>query len=131
MPELMLEAGIRAALLAAAAALILLIAHIKQASARHAIWTGVLLVMLALLLPLYMAMWFAPSLIVFHGQGPGEAMKYSFVACLKNIVPFFLYSVIFFLLSFVASLPAFLGWLVLAPVMAASLYTGYRDIFFD
>ena len=90
-----------------------------------------LLVMLALLLPLYMAMWFAAPLIVFHAQGPGAAMKASFVACLKNIVPFFVYSVIFFLLSFLASLPAFLGWLVLGPVMAASLYTGYRDIFFE
>lgn len=90
-----------------------------------------ILVMVALLLPLYMAMWFAPALIVFHAQGPAEAMKNSFLACLKNIVPFFLYSVIFFLLSFPASLPVFLGWLVLGPVMAASLYTGYRDIFFE
>lgn len=90
-----------------------------------------LLIMLALLLPLYMAMWFAPPLIVFHAQGPGEAMKNSFVACLKNIMPFLLYSVIFVLLSLAASLPFLLGWLVLGPVMAASLYTGYRDIFFD
>jgi len=90
-----------------------------------------LLVMLALLLPLYMAMWFAPPLILFHAQGPAEAMKNSFVACLRNIMPFFLYGVILFLLSFVASLPVFLGWLVLAPVMVASLYTGYRDIFFE
>lgn len=89
------------------------------------------LITAALLLPVTMAMWFAPALVVFHSQGPGEAMKNSFVACLKNIVPFLLYSVIFLLLSFVASLPLLLGWLVLGPVMVASLYTGYRDIFFD
>jgi uncharacterized membrane protein len=89
------------------------------------------LVMLALLLPVYMALWFAPPLVVFHAQGPGEAMKNSFVACLKNIVPFLLYSVILFLLSIVATIPMLLGWLVLVPVIAGSLYTGYRDIFFD
>jgi uncharacterized membrane protein len=89
------------------------------------------LVMLALLLPVYMAMWFAPPLVVFHAQGPGEAMKNSFVGCLKNIVPFLLYGVILFLLSIVATLPMLLGWLVLVPVVAGSLYTGYRDIFFD
>ncbi|HJY77071.1 MAG TPA: BPSS1780 family membrane protein [Burkholderiales bacterium] len=89
------------------------------------------LVMLALLLPLFMALWFAPALAVFHQQGPAEAMKASFFACLKNVVPFLLYSVILLLLAFVASIPFGLGWLVLGPVIAASLYTSYRDIFFD
>lgn len=89
------------------------------------------LVMLALLLPLFMALWFAPALAVFHEQGPAEAMKSSFVACLRNIGPFLLYSVILFLLAIAASIPFGLGWLVLGPTMAASLYTGYRDIFFD
>src|SRR5262249_39664681 len=82
------------------------------------------------LLPLFMALWFAPALAVFHQQGPAEAMKASFFACLKNVVPFLLYSVILLLLAFVASIPFGLGWLVLGPVIAASLYTSYRDIFF-
>jgi hypothetical protein len=30
----------------------------------------------------------------------------------------------------VASIPAGLGWLVLMPVTAASVYTAYRDIYF-
>ena len=74
---------------------------------------------------------FAPALAMFHQQGPAEAMKASFVACLKNILPFFVYSVIATLLALVASIPMGLGWLVLGPVMAASLYTSYRDIFFE
>jgi uncharacterized membrane protein len=90
-----------------------------------------LLVMLALLLPVSMALWFAPALVVFHERSAGEAMKASFVACLRNIVPFLLYGVVAFLLAMLASLPFGLGWLVLGPVLAASLYTGYRDIFFD
>lgn len=89
------------------------------------------LVMLALMLPVFMAMWFAPPLVVFHQQGAVEAMKNSFFACLKNIVPFLLYSVILFVAAIVASIPFGLGWLVLGPVIAASLYTGYRDLFFE
>jgi len=89
------------------------------------------LVMMALMLPVVMAVWFAPPLVVFHEQGAGEAMKQSFVACLRNIVPFLVYGVILLLLSILASLPFALGWLVLGPVVAGSLYTAYRDIFFE
>ena len=89
------------------------------------------LVMLALLLPVFMALWFAPALVVFHERSAGEAMKASFIACLRNIVPFLLYGVVAFLLAMLASIPFGLGWLVLGPVLAASLYTGYRDIFFQ
>src|SRR2546423_1197717 len=83
------------------------------------------LVIVALLLPLFMALWSAPALAMFHQQGPAEAMKASFVACLKTILPFLVYSVIALLLALIASIPLGLGWLVLGPVMAASLYTSY------
>ena len=89
------------------------------------------LIVFALLLPVFMALWFAPALAMFHQQGPAEAMKASFVACLKNVVPFLVYSVVAMPLAFVASIPLGLGWLVLGPVLAASLYTSYRDIFFE
>lgn len=89
------------------------------------------LIMLALMLPVMMAMWFAPPLVVFHEQAAVEAMKNSFVACLKNIVPFLVYSVILLVASIVATIPFGLGWLVLGPVVACSLYTAYRDIFFQ
>lgn len=89
------------------------------------------LVMLALMLPVMMAVWFAAPLVVFHGQGPGEAMKTSFVACLKNIVPFLVYGAILLVAGVAASIPFGLGWLVLGPVIAASIYASYRDIFFE
>ncbi|HKQ28481.1 MAG TPA: BPSS1780 family membrane protein [Burkholderiales bacterium] len=89
------------------------------------------LIMLALMLPVFMAIWFAPPLVVFHGQAAAEAMKNSFIACLKNMLPFLIYSLALFLLSIAASIPFGLGWLVLGPMIAASLYTGYRDIFFE
>lgn len=94
--------------------------------------SGILLAVLiavALLLPLYMAVWFAPALVVYHELGAMEAMKASFFGCLKNIVPFLVYGIVGMLLSIVASIPFGLGWLVLGPVMIASVYVSYRDIY--
>jgi len=87
------------------------------------------LITIALLLPVMMAVWFAPLLIVFQQQGAIEAMKQSFTGCLRNIVPFLIYGVIGFVLLFVAMLPLGLGLLVVGPVLTASIYTGYRDIY--
>jgi uncharacterized membrane protein len=89
------------------------------------------LLILALMLPLVMATWFAPALIVFHDMGVGAAMKASFIGCLKNILPFLLYGVLALIASVVATIPLGLGWLVLAPVLTASVYTSYRDIYFE
>jgi uncharacterized membrane protein len=90
-----------------------------------------LLIMLALLVPVFMAIWFAPALVVLHGQGAIEALKASFAGCLKNIVPFLVQGVILLVASIVASIPFGLGWLVLGPVLVASIYTAYRDIYFS
>jgi uncharacterized membrane protein len=88
-----------------------------------------MLVMLALAVPLVMAIWFAPALVIFRNAAPIEAMKGSFDACLKNIVPFLVYGVIGLVASFVAALPLGLGFIVLIPVLAGSLYASYVDIF--
>jgi uncharacterized membrane protein len=77
-----------------------------------------------------MAVWFAPSLVVLNDLGIGDALKASFAACLKNIVPFLVYGVIGFGLAIVATIPFGLGWLALGPTLAASVYTAYRDIFY-
>jgi uncharacterized membrane protein len=89
-----------------------------------------ILIAMALTVPLAMAIWFAPCLIVLNERGAVEAMKESFSGCLKNIVPFLLYGVVLFVAAIIASIPAGLGWLVLGPVMAGSLYASYRDIYF-
>jgi len=87
------------------------------------------LVATALMLPLFMALWFAPPLVVLHNRGVLEALTQSFAACLQNVLPFLIYGLILLVLAVVASIPALLGWLVLGPVLVASIYTGYRDIF--
>lgn len=88
-----------------------------------------LLVALALSVPIAMAMWFAPALVVFRNMAPVDALKASFTACLKNIVPFTVYGFAAIVLSAIAAIPFGLGFLVLGPVFMASVYTGYRDIF--
>jgi uncharacterized membrane protein len=86
---------------------------------------------LLLLLPLVMAIWFAPALIMLAGLSPVEAMKASFAGCLRNVVPFLVYGLIGVLLAIVASIPLGLGWFVLVPVAIASIYASYCDIFED
>lgn len=90
-----------------------------------------LLVFLLLYLPLMMAIWFAPALVVLRGVEPLEAMRLSFNGCLRNMVPFLLYGLVGVGLSIVATIPLLLGWLVLGPVTIASLYTSYCDIYED
>jgi len=87
------------------------------------------LIAAALLVPVYMATWFAPALIVFHGTGAVDAMKASFFGCMKNVVPFLVYGLVGLGLAIVASIPFGLGWLVLGPILVISVYVGYCDIY--
>jgi uncharacterized membrane protein len=88
-----------------------------------------LLVGLLLQIPLTMAYWFAPALVALRGDEPLAAMKASFDACLVNFLPMLLYSLLGIVFAIVATIPLGLGWLVLAPVFAGSVYVSYRDIF--
>jgi uncharacterized membrane protein len=88
-----------------------------------------LLIALLLYVPLMMAIWFAPALIVFENLGAVDALKQSFAACLINTLPFLVYGLVVGLLWIVASIPLFLGLLILLPVIFCSVYTSYKDIF--
>jgi len=90
-----------------------------------------MLVMLALSIPAYMAIWFAPALVALNQMKPGAALQASFMACLKNFIPFLVYGVILFVFCIVAAIPLMLGYLVMGPVLLASVYTAYRDIFYS
>ena len=90
-----------------------------------------LLVGFLLGIPLMMAFWFAPALVVFRNEEPWSAMKSSFSASLVDWLPMFVYGLVGIALAIVASIPLMLGWLVLAPVFAASVYASYKDIFGD
>lgn len=87
------------------------------------------LIWLALVLPAVMAVWFAPALVVFRHLGALEAMKASFVGCLRNFVPFLIYGIVLLVPAVLATIPFALGWLVLGPLVVASIYTSYKDIY--
>ena len=89
------------------------------------------LVVLALMVPLMMAYWFAPALVMIHDMPPVEAMKASFFGCLRNIVPFLVYGLVMFVAAIFAAIPFGLGFLVWVPVAFASTYVAYRQIFTD
>jgi len=92
---------------------------------------AMLAVLIGLLLgiPLMMAFWFAPALVALRNDEPVAAMKASFDACLRNMLPMLVYSLLGLVFAIAASIPFGLGWLVLAPVFAASVYASYKDIF--
>jgi len=96
-----------------------------------ALTTGLLalLVVLALLVPVAMAFWFAPALVALRGVAPVAALKSSFSACLKNIVPMLVYGVLYLVAATVASIPFGLGWILLLPLLVLTVYTAFRDIY--
>ncbi|MCU7960109.1 MAG: hypothetical protein KZQ58_08945 [gamma proteobacterium symbiont of Bathyaustriella thionipta] len=87
------------------------------------------LIGMSLSIPLFMAYWFAPALVVFHDQSAFNAMKLSFRACLKNILPFLLYGLLAMVLVILGMIPLFLGLLFVIPLLMLTLYTSYKDVF--
>lgn len=83
----------------------------------------------AVFVPLLMAIWFAPLLIVFENMAPIAAMKLSFAACWQNVMPFLIYGVAGLALIIAAAIPLMLGLIVLLPVLVCSIYASYKDVF--
>jgi hypothetical protein len=84
---------------------------------------------LTLFTVLLLAMQFAPMLIIFRNMAPLPAMRTSLRACMRNMLPLMAYSVLLLPFAIMATKLMMLGWLVLLPVIIASLYAIYRDIF--
>jgi uncharacterized membrane protein len=88
-----------------------------------------MLIGLALFMLVSMALWFAPTLVVLRGVAPVDAMRLSFAASTKNVVPFLLWSIIYLVAAMIATIPLMLGWIVLVPVLMLTLYVSYKDVF--
>jgi uncharacterized membrane protein len=109
-------------------------AGLMAGGGEQALGPGLILAVLigvALVIPLAMAYWFAPALVALNGLSAIEAMKMSFWGCLKNILPFLVYGLVALVAAIVATIPLALGWLVLGPVLAATMYASYRDIYYQ
>lgn len=88
---------------------------------------GFLVVLLSI--PIIMATWYAPALVFFHDMQPLDAMKASFAAGAKNILPMSIFGIFLVVSLFFAMLPLGMGLILLLPVFSGAVYASYRDIF--
>lgn len=109
------------------------LAQQTQAAAREV--ARALLIGTAVSLPLLMALWYAPLLVYFNDVGPVQAMKASFVACVRNVPAMFVYGLVIIAGMFIAMPVAMalrqydLSLWLLAPIVVPSIYASYKDIF--
>lgn len=93
---------------------------------------GVLIAILAifaLTLPVVAAYWFAPGLVFYADLGAAAAMKQSFSACLRNWLPLLVYGILALLVILLGALALVIGLFVALPVLMASYYAIFRDLF--
>jgi len=84
-----------------------------------------------LLIPLMMALWFAPVLIIRHDLSIYAALRLSFVACFLNTLPFFWYGLIMLPMLLFGMFTLGLGMLIVLPVIMVSIYASYVQIFLE
>lgn len=89
------------------------------------------LVMMACFIPVLMAYWFAPALVVLNDMEAIPAMKLSFKACLRNMLPFLIYGLVGLALSIPIVLTLGLAYIVIGPVLMISYYTSYKSVLID
>ena len=106
-------------------------AHRSAGGMMAGMGVGLLAVLVGLVLSFVMAMafWFAPALVVFRNVAPMDALKASWAATLANFASFFVYGLIWMVAAIVASIPIFIGWLLLVPLTMLGMYCAYQDIF--
>ena len=87
------------------------------------------LFMMLISIPLLMALWLAPGLVIMRGVEPVEAVRLSFAASIKNFVPFIIFYVLAAVACFLGALPMGLGLIVVYPVLLCASYLAYKDVF--
>ena len=114
--------------------------------AAMAMYGWIILAGFAVLVPVSMMMWFATVLTVLDDVTPWQAMKMSFQGCVRNILPFIVYGLVWLGLSLVIGLLAMglvmlFDWvwlplvvmsalmvLVVTPWTMLTVYTSYRAV---
>ncbi|MFV2060846.1 MAG: BPSS1780 family membrane protein [Gammaproteobacteria bacterium] len=115
----------------------------------------VILIATLFIIPITMAFWFAPALVIFHDVDIFASLKLSFMGCLKNVMPYLIYSLVYLLVYVIAAIPIFIlisfigdtgiesnplilllmilvgtaELFILASLFFTSVYASYEDIF--
>jgi len=74
-----------------------------------------LLIALAIFLPVLMALYYAPPLIMFRGAPAGQALWSSLVACIRNFWPLSVFGLVVFLILFLLFL--LIGLIIALPIV--------------
>jgi hypothetical protein len=90
---------------------------------------ALILAMMLLGIPIAMAFWFAPALVVLQNMSPTTAIVQSFKGCRQNFFQLFFASILFVLLFILGCIPILLGLLVVVPMLYCSVYAAYKDIY--
>ncbi len=110
---------------------------------------GALIIAAGFYMPVMMSFWFAPTLVAWHRMPAGKALFYSLFACLMNWRAFLAYGVASALVLFVLPFAALFVLMLVSggavrpgamallfpfvlsmmPMLFASFYASYRDIF--
>ena len=80
-----------------------------------------------LTIPVIMATWFAPLLILLHDMKPLAAMKASFRAGARNWLTMSVFGVILVIALVIAMAPLLLGMALLITVLSGATYASYQD----
>jgi hypothetical protein len=75
------------------------------------------------------ALWFAPAILAFHSLSTAHAVRWSVFAALSNVGAMIAYGTLLTVGFLLALLTWGLALVVLVPVIVASTYTGYADVF--
>lgn len=89
----------------------------------------VALIAFALILLVAAAYWFAPGLVFYADLGAMEAFRQSFSGVLRNWLPFLVYGIVSLLVVIAGAVAILLGLLVALPVLMASYYACFRDLY--
>jgi uncharacterized membrane protein len=84
---------------------------------------------LAALVPVSMAAWLAPALVMLRGAAPVDALRLSLAACQRNVGALVVYGLVGIVFGILATLLLGIGWLVLLPLVFLSSYAAYQDLF--
>jgi len=75
------------------------------------------------------ALWFTPAVLAFRELSTAHAIRWSVFAALSNVGAMVAYGAALTAVFLVAVLPWGLGLVIAVPVMVASTYTGYAEVF--
>lgn len=103
------------------------IPNITHLSSDISIATLFVLIILLAVIPLLMAMYLSPILVMFHEMPALDAMKLSFKACLVNFFPMLVFGIVFLIIALISTIPLGLGLLVTMPMSTIATYVIYKN----